>query len=154
MKKQLLRHLIFFVLLTVISSQITAQSNKPVRLNHIALYVKNLQASTQFYMKVVGLDTMPEPFHDGRHTWYPVGEHSQLHLISGAKEITQHDKNAHLCFTVRSVNDFVKVLVASQVPYENWAGQKSSITTRIDGVKQVYFQDPDNYWVEINDDKY
>ncbi|MDB5247393.1 MAG: Glyoxalase/bleomycin resistance protein/dioxygenase [Segetibacter sp.] len=154
MKKQLLRHLIFFVLLTVISSQITAQSNKPVRLNHIALYVKNLQASTQFYMKVVGLDTMPEPFHDGRHTWYPVGEHSQLHLISGAKEITQHDKNAHLCFTVRSVDDFVKVLVASQVPYENWAGQKSSITTRIDGVKQVYFQDPDNYWVEINDDKY
>ena len=154
MIKQLLRHLLFFVLLAVISFQIQAQSNKPVRLNHIALYVKNLQVSTQFYMKVVGLDTMPEPFHDGRHSWFPIGEHSQLHFIKGAKEVTQHDKNAHLCFTVASVDDFVKRLIAAKIHYEDWPGKEYSITTRVDGVKQVYFQDPENYWVEINDDKY
>jgi len=152
MKKVLLCHFLLFCFLISVMAQ--GQTKKPPRLNHIALYVKNLQVSTSFYMNIVGLDTMPEPFHDGRHTWYPIGDHSQLHLIQGAKEITQHDKNAHLCFTVNSVDEFVKGLVKAKVPYENWAGQSSAITTRIDGVKQVYFQDPDNYWVEINDDKY
>jgi catechol-2,3-dioxygenase len=25
---------------------------------------------------------------------------------------------------------------------------------RPDGVKQIYFQDPEGYWIEINDDKH
>jgi lactoylglutathione lyase len=28
-----------------------------------------------------------------------------------------------------------------------------TITTRVDGVKQIYFKDPDGYWIEINDAK-
>lgn len=131
-----------------------AQDKKPVTLNHIALYVNNLQTSTSFYMHIIGLDTMPEPFHDNRHSWFPIGGHAQLHIIQGAHEITQHDKNAHLCFTVGSVDEFAKNLAAAGIPYENWAGEKSATTLRVDGVKQIYFQDPDNYWVEINDDKY
>lgn len=123
-------------------------------LNHIAVYVKDLPAMTEFYRTVVGIDTMPEPFHDGKHSWFPIGQHSQLHFIKGAKDIRQHDKNAHLCFTVSSVDDFVKGLIAAGIHYEDWPGKANSITTRVDGVKQVYFQDPENYWVEINDDKY
>lgn len=37
-------------------------------LNHIAVYVVDLKVSTAFYKDVIGLDTIPEPFHDGRHT--------------------------------------------------------------------------------------
>jgi lactoylglutathione lyase len=55
---------------------------------------------------------------------------------------------------VASVDEFVKGLIAAGVPFENWAGKANAITTRVDGVKQVYFQDPENYWIEINDDKY
>ena len=50
-------------------------------LNHIAVYVQDLQKRTHFYSSVIGLDTIPEPFHDGRHTWYKIGPQSQLHLI-------------------------------------------------------------------------
>ena len=126
--------------------------NKP-RLNHIAVYVVDLKTSTAFYKDIVGLDTIPEPFHDGRHTWFGVGVKSHLHIISGAKTKTEHDKNTHLCFSVASVPEFVKLLAKNKVEYENWAGEKMAITTRVDGVKQIYFKDPDGYWIEINDAK-
>lgn len=139
---------------SALATTANAQAKKPVMLNHIAVYVTDLPGMTEFYRTIVGIDTMPEPFHDGKHSWFPIGEHSQLHFIKGAKEIQQHDKNAHLCFTVSSVDDFVKRLIAAGIHYEDWPGKANSITTRVDGVKQVYFRDPENYWVEINDDKY
>src|SRR5438105_14399159 len=71
------------------------------RLNHIAFYVTDLSISTRFYRDIVGLDTIPEPFHDGRHTWFKIGPREHLHIISGATTKTPHDKNAHLCFSVQ-----------------------------------------------------
>ena len=127
-----------------------AQS-KPV-LNHIAVYVKDLKVSTAFYSDVIGLDTIPEPFHDGKHTWYGVSESSHLHLIQGAKEITKHDKNTHLCFSVTSIEEMISRLNKNKIPYESWTGEKMSVTTRVDGIRQLYFVDPDGYWIEINND--
>lgn len=128
-----------------------AQQSKTA-LNHIAVYVVNLQRSTSFYKDIVGLDTIPEPFHDGRHTWFRVAEHSHLHLISGATATTTHDKNGHLCFSVPSVETFIETLKKAAIPYEDWKGNKQSVTVRVDGIKQIYFQDPDGYWIEINND--
>jgi lactoylglutathione lyase len=122
-------------------------------LNHIALYVVDLQKSTRFYQDIIGLDTIPEPFHDGKHTWFRIGVKSHLHLIQGAAAPLQHPKNTHLCFSVASVADFTKVLEKHQVEFENWAGEKGAVTNRADGVKQIYFKDPDGYWIEINDAK-
>ena len=130
----------------------TLLPKKNTSLNHIALHVYNLQKSTIFYEQIVQLDSVPEPFHDGKHTWLSVGSNSNLHLISGAEQQTTRDKFTHLCFTVPSMSDFIDRLEKGQVPYENWVGAKSSITTRVDGIKQIYFQDPDGYWIEINDD--
>ena len=135
--------------------QTKAQSNnkpKPV-INHIALYVNDLKKSTSFYQDVIGLDTIPEPFHDGRHTWFEIGIKAHLHLIQGATAVTSHDKNSHLCFSVPSVAEFIKVLDKNGVGYENWLGEKQAVTNRVDGVKQIYFNDPDGYWIEINDAK-
>jgi lactoylglutathione lyase len=122
-------------------------------LNHIAQYVVDLKVSTNFYQNIIGLDTIPEPFHDGRHTWFSVGKQGHLHVISGATAATPHDKNAHLCFSVPSVTEFIKTLEKNNIAYENWAGQPMTVTNRVDGVKQIYFKDPDGYWIEINDAK-
>lgn len=97
------------------------------------------------------MDTIPEPFHDGRHTWFEVGPKSHLHLIEGARAKVTQDKNIHLCFSVQSVNQFVEVLKKHKIEFEDWAGSKGTITNRVDGVKQIYFKDPDGYWIEIND---
>ena len=123
------------------------------RVNHIAFYARDLKISTDFYQNVIGLPTIPEPFHDGRHTWFLIGPKTHLHIISGATVDLPREKNTHLCFSVPSVDAFIPRLTEVKTPYENWAGQKSSVTLRPDGVKQIYFQDPDGYWIEINDAK-
>ncbi|HVT74362.1 MAG TPA: VOC family protein [Lacunisphaera sp.] len=132
-----------------------AAAAEPVapRINHIACYVTDLKVSTDFYRDVIGLPVIPEPFHDGRHTWFLIGPKTHLHIISGAKVNLPKDKNTHLCFTVPPVDEFIARLVKAAVPYENWAGERSAVTHRVDGVKQIYFQDPDGYWIEINDAK-
>lgn len=143
-----------FVILLLQPVKIFSQGNKPrATLNHVAVYVTNLKTSTAFYKDIVGLDTIPEPFHDGRHTWFSIGVKSHLHIISGAASKTAHDKNGHLCFSVASVPEFIKVLENNRIEYENWAGEKMAVTNRVDGVKQIYFRDPDGYWIEINDAK-
>jgi lactoylglutathione lyase len=149
--KRLLADLCLVLIISLaITNNISAQAPTP-RLNHIAFYVKDLKLSSDFYDNIVGLDTIPEPFHDGRHTWFLIGPKSHLHIISGATVSLPKEKNAHLCFTVPSVDDFIKRLTTAKIPYENWAGDKMAVTNRVDGVKQIYFQDPDGYWIEIND---
>ncbi|MBC9798360.1 VOC family protein [Sinomicrobium weinanense] len=149
MKKSLLSFISFCFLLSL---QLNAQeTNTRVVINHIAVYVVDLAKSTHFYQDVIGLDTIPEPFHDGRHTWFTIGSNAQLHLIQGAKAANKRDKNSHLCFSVPSVPDFIKVLNKNEIAYESWQGKKQAVTTRVDGVKQIYITDPDGYWLEIND---
>ncbi|HEX2853755.1 MAG TPA: VOC family protein [Opitutaceae bacterium] len=121
------------------------------RINHIAFYVRDLKVSTEFYQNTIGLEMIPEPFKDGRHSWFLIGPKTHLHIISGATETLPKIKNAHLCFTVSSVDSFVARLGKAGIVYENLLGQKGAVTLRPDGVKQIYFQDPDGYWLEIND---
>ena len=144
------------VLLILLFSSAVAQaqtSTSKASLNHIAIYVVDLKRSTAFYKDVIGLDTIPEPFHDGKHTWFSVGPKSHLHVIQGAQSISSHDKNNHLCFTVPSVQSFISTLDKNNVEFESWTGEKHAVTNRVDGVKQIYFKDPDGYWIEINDAK-
>jgi lactoylglutathione lyase len=78
---------LFLLTLSLVSGGILLAQSKPkASLNHIAVYVVDLRTSTLFYKDIVGLDTIPEPFHDGRHTWFSVGPKSHLHIISGAQK--------------------------------------------------------------------
>lgn len=152
MKKNVLAWLLPAITLAAVAIQKPFVMKKP-HLNHIALYVTDLKKSTAFYRDIIGLDTIPEPFHDGKHTWFSIGENSALHLIEGAQEPVKHPKNTHLCFSVTSVEDFMKRLQQANIEWSNWPGNSKTPTTRADGVKQIYFQDTDGYWLEINDDK-
>ena len=123
-------------------------------LNHIAIYVLDLQKSIDFYRNVMLLQQIPEPFYDGRHAWFSIGSHSQLHIIQGAKTIKDIDINIHMAFNVPSLQEFINHLEQLHIDYRNWAGNGKIPTSRVDGVKQIYFQDPDNNWIEINDDTF
>ena len=147
------KFLIAFLLFVLFFANYSAKAQNKPRINHIAFSVLNLQRSTDFYTKILHLDTIPEPFHDGRHTWLAIGDASHLHLIQNPGPIVTPSKNTHLCFTLASVDDFVEVLKKANLAYEDWSGKANSVTIRVDKVKQVYFQDPDGYWIEINDAK-
>lgn len=146
MKKMLVSLIVVFICCN------WAQSQSPV-FNHLAIHVVDLQKSKSFYEKIVGLDTIANPFRDDKHVWFAIGGGTELHIIAGAKTITAHPQDNHLCFRVPSVDAYVKKLLGAGISYVNARGKKNEITIRPDGVKQIYFTDPDGYWIEINDAK-
>ena len=150
MKKTLV---FIFGLIAILVNNPFALAQSPI-FNHTTVYVVDLEKSTDFYHDVMQLERIPDPFKDGRHNWFKIGEHSQLHVVGGATAISPHDVNIHLSFRVASLNDFIKHLDQLQVKYGNFKGDSKTVQIRPDGVHQVYFQDPDGYWIEVNDDKF
>ena len=138
--------LLIFIIMTLGCS---TSEHKPL-LNHLALHVVDLNKSSRFYQEVIGLDTIPEPFHDGKHIWLSMGGNTQLHLIAEGTT-SPLDKQNHICFSVASIDEFTSRLNQSKIPFEDLKGTPGAITTRPDGVKQIYFQDPDGRWIEMND---
>jgi lactoylglutathione lyase len=133
----------------------SASSSKRLEFDHTTVYVRDLQKSADFYDKVLELERIPEPFHDGRHVWYRIGPHDQFHVVSGATTAADQDINIHLAFRIAAVSDFVARLDHLSVPYrKSIRGDGKTASIRPDGVHQIYFQDPDGYWIEVNDDKY
>lgn len=149
-KLPLIYLLVLSVSLTLINN-VSAQS--VIAINHIALYVNDLQTSATFYKNVMQLQEIPEPFKDGKHVWFRIGPHSQLHVIQGGK-IEEHDINTHTAFSVKNLKKFTDHLDKANVHYGNWKGDEKQTTARPDGVQQVYFQDPNKFWIEVNDDKF
>jgi lactoylglutathione lyase len=87
--------------------------------------------------------------------WFRIGPHDQLHVVSGATAAADHDINVHLAFRVASVPDFSSRLERWAIPYrKSIRGDGRVASIRPDGVNQIYFQDPDGYWIEVNDDKF
>jgi lactoylglutathione lyase len=131
-----------------------AQNSNAPHVNHVAMYVVDLQRSAGFYEKVMELQRIEEPFHDGKHVWMKLGEHSQLHIISGAAADVPHDENVHLAFSVPSLEEFIKHLKTENIKFGNWAQKSEEPQVRADGIKQIYLQDPDGYWIEVNNDRF
>jgi len=151
MKKLLCTLAFVSILLPAFAQSIT---DKPKgSFNHLAIYVMDLKKSASFYGDIIGLDTIPEPFHDGKHIWYDLGPRMSLHVIEGATKREVYPRNHHLCFSVPSVDVFVEVLKKNNFTWENMKGEKMKFTIRPDGIKQLWFNDPDGYWIEINDAK-
>jgi len=136
-----------------------AQSAPKPIINHVAITVSNLQAAAQFYKNIVGLDTIPEPFHDGLHAWFSLGTNTALHVIdkkllpSGEIFQTNHSKGNHLCISVASVDQMISILKKNNLKWVDWPGNLYGVSNRPDGVKQIWFQDLDGFWIEINDAK-
>ena len=131
----------------------TAQTGKP-RFSHTTIFVVDLQKSADFYEKVMELEKIPEPFKDNKHIWFKITEHGQLHVVAGAKTDIPHDINIHLAFSVPSLPEFMKHLDDMNIKYGNWARDDKKSQARPDKVLQIYLQDPDGYWIEVNDDRF
>jgi lactoylglutathione lyase len=131
----------------------SGSSMKAPEFDHKAVPVSDIQKSTDFYVNVLGLQVIPDPFHDGRHVFLRVGQNEQLHLIGGEAKAEQHVIGEHVAFRVQSLKDFMIRLDQMHIAYRSYDG-KAKVGPRPDGVHQLYLQDPDGYWIEVNDAKY
>ena len=129
---------------------IQAQETSMFTFNHMSLSVNNVDISTQFYKNVFNLEEITNRTEIEGIRWFSLGEGKELHLISVLKEPVTTNKAVHFALTTSNFDDFVKTLEANTIAYSDWPGTINKINLRPDGIKQIYLQDLDGYWIEVN----
>ena len=121
-------------------------------LNHIALSVKDVNESIEFYQKVLQLKEIKNTASDSKTRWLSFDDGKQLHLIPRPNSEIKTNKAVHFALTTPDLNSFIRYLKKLKIDYSDWLGSPNKDYMRKDGIRQVYFQDPNGYWIEINDD--
>ena len=120
--------------------------------NHIALSVKNVDDSVTFYQNVLKLKEIKNTASDSKTRWMSLNEGRQLHLIPRPKLEVKTNKAVHFALTTANLDAFLNHLEELHIDYTDWKDTPQKDYIRKDGIRQFYFQDPDAYWIEINND--
>lgn len=143
-----------FILL--FSFSITAMTNAQDTINyrfsfnHLALSVKDVQRAVDFYKNILHLKEIENRTRNEGIRWISLGEGKELHLISTTPGEVKISKAVHLALTTPRFHDFVKELEEKKIPFSDWPGTPGKVHVRPDGILQIFFQDPDGYWIEVN----
>ena len=123
-----------------------------ISFNHIALSVKDVDESVQFYQKVLQLDEIENTASDSKTRWLSLNEGKQLHLIPRPYSEIKINKALHFALSTSDLDALISNLERLKIEFSDWKDIPNKIFVRKDGVKQIYFQDPNGYWIEINND--
>lgn len=147
-----MKKIILFIVSLTITGILQAQdvSTFSFTFNHLALSVKDVDRSAEFYKNVLNLDEITNKTRIEGIRWLSLGEGKELHLISILSEKVTINKALHFALTTANFDSFIKILDEMKISYSDWPGNPQKINMRADGIKQIYFQDPDGYWIEVN----
>jgi len=119
------------------------QTMKIIHLNHVALQVKNVEATVRFYEDIVGLKQIPRPAFGFPGAWFRIGVDQELHLIDGAAgQASQSNRGDHFAMMVDSIEEAEAMLRGKGITFKG-------PHHRPDGAKQIFFEDPDGHVVEF-----
>jgi lactoylglutathione lyase len=119
-------------------------------LDHVALHVANVGASVRFYTETLGLREIPAEFLERR--WIGIGARGAIHLTGGRTAPVAEDDAVHFAIAVASLDPVMSRLKSRGVIWFGSDDKPYGISSqRRDGVRQIYFKDPDGYWIEVND---
>lgn len=118
--------------------------------NHLALSVKDLNKSAEFYKTVLNLEEITNKTEKKTIRWFALGQGIELHLISNHEGEVKTNKAVHLALSTSNFDFFIEKLNSLNVVFSNFKGTLNTINIRPDGIKQVFFQDPNGYWIEVN----
>ena len=113
-----------------------------LELNHVTLYVRDLEASVQFYGEVLGLPALPRPHFGFAGAWFALGS-QQLHLNVDTQNRHKERHSLHIAFLVQDA------AAAARALQERGVALQGGPSLRPDGAVQVFFADPDGYLLEF-----
>lgn len=147
-----MKKIIFLLMATFHIGIVCAQeaTDFDLTIDHVALSVKNLDVSVAFYTQTLHLHEITNKTKKEGIRWVSLGDAKELHLVSTIKEPVIVNKAVHIAFKTTHFEALVAMLDNNHIPYLDWAGTLHKITIRADGIRQLYFQDPDGYWIEVN----
>lgn len=121
-------------------------------IDHVTLVVKNIDASRDFYVNLLGMSEVGRPAFDFRGAWFKAGA-TLIHLIeehdrSGpagfpVEVLRKSSRNHHFAFEVEDARAAAKTLKNLGVELVDDA------KVRPDGAVQVFLTDPDGHVVEL-----
>jgi len=120
--------------------------------NHIALSVRDINKSVAFYQNLLELPEIENTASNSKTRWLAFNKNVQLHLIPRPESIIKTNKAVHFALATHDLSNIIKRLVALKINYSDWRDTPDKSYVRNDGIKQIYFQDPDGYWIELNED--
>ena len=142
-------------IITISSLIITMTSfsqNNDLIFDHQALIVNDLKESGDFYLNILGFEEIPVlASQNPPKRWFKNINGKEIHLIHSNTLINELPKSIHMAFSPRNFNHFVAHLNKNNIPFSNWTGNINKIELRDDGKRQLWIQDPQGYWIEIND---
>ena len=142
----------FFFLISFAPYFLCAQPDLSIKVDHIAIVVSDLEESANFYQEILGMEEIKNETGKPNIRWFAFGDQRELHLLEGDISEVKLNKSVHLALRTDDLDGMVEYLKEKNYPFENWYGDKNTTNDRPDGVRQIYLQDPDAYWIEVNDD--
>jgi len=118
--------------------------------NHIALSVKDVNESVEFYQKVLQLEEIKNTASASKTKWLSLSEGKELHLIPRPDFEIRTNKAVHFALSTDDIDFFAEHLRELEIEFSDWHDKPNEVFIRDDGIKQVYFQDPNGYWIEVN----
>ncbi len=149
MKKFKMKHL--FLVAVLLTARILMAQEISFRIDHYSMVVKDLEKTGDFYARVLGLRDIPHPTRAEGFRWFTIDGVAQLHLIRKDNILGTRSKSEHLCLSTPDLEEFIGTLQKKSIPYWDWLGHPGQVTLRADGVRQIYLQDPEGNWIEVND---
>src|SRR5436305_650336 len=116
-------------------------SLKVQELNHVALHVRDLEASIHFYGTTLELPRLPRPAFNFPGAWFALGN-QELHLIADPDLSPASRRHHHFALRVEDAFAARAALAAKGV-----TGLEGP-SPRPDGPMQLFFHDPDGYRIE------
>ncbi len=121
-------------------------------MHHLSIYVRDVHASAKFYGEVLGLEEIPNRVAKSHIRWFIIDGFRSIHLIGGDPEAERpRPLSTHIAFATPDFDEAFDRLKQHGVNFIDLERRPQGITTRPDGVRQLYFQDPDGHWIEFND---
>ena len=147
-----MKKIIFLLLIVPIIKY--GQNNNSMKFNHQALLVNDLNQSGDFYNNILGFEEIEVGAgQNPPKRWFKSDDGMEIHLISTKEKLKSIPKGVHMAFSVKNFDLFINNLKGNNITYGNWRGDKNQIQLRNDGYKQIFFQDPQGYWIEVNNIK-
>lgn len=122
-------------------------------LDHVAIHASDLAKSVAFYTSLFGFKEIPAPVPFAR--WLVMKNGVVLHIVTGrpGHQAQARSRWNHLALTCPDLGAFVTELEKRGIAWSDIEGRVRTAQSDIRGagVKQIFIQDPDGYWIEIND---
>jgi lactoylglutathione lyase len=133
----------------LLAMALQATEHAGARAEHVAIQASDIDRSASFYHEAFGLRLVPTPLQNRR--WLDLGGGLTLHILDGRTAPKTSNRNEHLAIQVSDLAVTTAWLDKHHIVWTDLAGTPRTMQVRFDGVRQIYIQDPDGYWLEVGD---